>query len=113
MNTLNATDYEDNEADNEADNETTTPAPSAKRQKTIGGRITKARVSPRKISKKNYKALEDPFAAVDATDGEGEKVFGTEKSESEDECATDDDFGVAKKSSAVGETTAIKNEEAV
>lgn len=60
------------------ENEPTTPI---KRQKTIGGRITKARVSPRKALKKNYKKIEDPFADLNATDGDGEKVFGTDKSE--------------------------------
>ena len=35
----------------------TTPAASANRGKTLGGRITKARISPRKNTKKIYKNL--------------------------------------------------------
>ena len=63
------------------------------RQKTIGGRVTKARVSPRKTAKKDYKALEDPFVALKAeTDGDGEKVFNTDKSDGEDSFASDAEY---------------------
>ncbi|KAK3170002.1 hypothetical protein OEA41_009387 [Lepraria neglecta] len=79
----------------------TSPTPSAKREKTIGGRVTKARISPRKTAKKDYKALEDPFVGVNAIDVDGEKVFGTDKSDSEDPYASDEEFGVAKKIDAV------------
>lgn len=77
-------------------NGSTTPAASAKRDKTLGGRITKARISPRKNTKKNYKNLEDPFAGVEATDADREKIFGTDVSDSEDPNASDKEFGVAK-----------------
>ena len=74
-------------------NETTTTANGNKRQKTISGRITKNRVSPRKNVKKDYKALDNPFEAFhSATDGDGEKVFSTDKSESEDSATSDQDY---------------------
>ncbi len=66
---------------------------SAKRQKTIGGRITKPRLSPRKSGKKDYKALEDPFVDMKSTvDGDGNRVFDTDKSDSEDTYADDAEF---------------------
>lgn len=42
-------------------------------QKTIGGRITKPRTSPRKTKKLNYKALLDQLSAEDDT-SEGEPI---------------------------------------
>ncbi|KAL2041776.1 hypothetical protein N7G274_005560 [Stereocaulon virgatum] len=62
-------------------NGSATPAPSTKRDKTLGGRITKARISPRKNTKKKYIALEDPFAGVEVTDADGEKIFEIDTSE--------------------------------
>jgi len=85
--------------------------PSNKRQKTIGGRVTK-RLSPRKAVKKDYKKIEDPFMEMnDATDGDGEKVFGTEKSDSEDSQASDGEFGKEKDDAVVD--AVVKTEEAV
>lgn len=79
----------------------TAPTPSAKREKTVGGRVTKARISPRKTAKKDYKALEDPFVRVNAVDVDGEKVFGTDKSDSEDPYASGEEFGVAETIDAI------------
>lgn len=53
--------------------------------------MTKNRASPRKASKKDYKALGDPFVALNGTI-DGEKVFTTDKSESEDSYASDPEF---------------------
>lgn len=90
------------------DNAATTPNHSAKRQKTISGRVTKARISPRKSGKKDYKALDDPFVAMDTTlDANGEKVFDIEKTESEDSYGTDGEFGKAAMQAT------IKMEEAI
>ena len=95
------TDAKGVDTENDAAAAHTSPTPSAKREKTIGGRVTKARISPRKTAKNDYKALEDPFVEVNAVDVDGEKVFGTDKSDSEDLYASDEEFGVAKKIDAV------------
>ena len=91
------------------DKKPTTPARSAKRQKTIGGRVTK-RVSPRqgKGKKTDYKNLDDPFVTMDsAKDEDGNNVFGEPSgTESEDIYATDGSF------KDPGEV-AVKMEEAV
>lgn len=85
-----------------------TPNDSSKLQKTISGRVTKARISPRKSAKKDYKTLEDPFVAMNSTvDADGEKVFDTDKTMSEDSYPTDGEFG-----KAAMEAT-IKMEEAI
>lgn len=64
-----------------------TPPPSAEK-------AAKSRVSPRKAAKKDYKSLGDPFVALDnAEDSNGEVIFGTEKSDSEDSAASDGEFG--------------------
>lgn len=82
---------------------------SSKLQKTIGGRVTKPRVSPRKSTKKDYKALEDPFVAMNGTiDGDGENVFDTDKSDSEDTYASD-----AESTNGRVQEANIKMEEAV
>lgn len=86
------------------DDNTSTPAPSAKRQKTLGGNITK-RVSPRGLAKKNYNAIENPFIGGDGTDGEGNRLFEKDESESEGSYASDEDYGTKSK--------AVKNKEAV
>ena len=87
---------------------TTTPARSAKRQKTIGGRVTK-RVSPRKSNKTDYKKLDDPFATMEnVKDENGNNVFGEPTgTESEDTYATDGSFKEG------GKEAAIKMEDAV
>ena len=48
----------------------TKPISSLNQQKTIGGRITKPRTSPRKTKKLNYKALLDQYSTVDNTSEE-------------------------------------------
>lgn len=92
---------DDTEAEQEAtppdtdtcENAPKTPGAAAKRQRTIGGRITKPRLSPRKSAKKDYKALDDPFVDMNGTvDGDGNKVFDTDKSDSEDTFASDAEF---------------------
>lgn len=47
------------------------------RQKTIGGRITKPRTSPRKHKNLNYKAIFDQFSAEDNTSEEEELNIDT------------------------------------
>ena len=67
---------------------------SATVQKTISGRVTKKRASPRKSGKKDYKALDDPFVKMeDNADTEtSEMIFETEKPDSEDSLASDGDY---------------------
>ena len=80
---------------------------SAKRDKTISGRITK-RTSPRKGKETNYKTLEDPFFAMpEAKDADGKNIFGEPSaSESEDTYATDGSF------KDNGSVAAVKTEDA-
>lgn len=68
----------------------------------MGGRVSK-RVSPRKVSRTNYKQLKDPFANMDnAKDEDGSNVFGEPSgTESEDSYATDDSFKEARKDAAI------------
>ena len=79
--------------------ELSTPTPVTKAvvlnaaNQVIAGRVTKKRVTPRKLVKLDYRHLDDPFATMDAnTDGDGEKVFGEAASSGEDSTATDDAF---------------------
>ncbi len=67
-----------------------TPVSSAKRQKTIGGRVSK-RVSPRQGKKTDYKKLDDPFVTMNNAEGaDGNNVFGKPSgTKSEDLYATD------------------------
>ena len=76
-----------------------TPVASPKRQKT--------RVSPRGISKKDYKALEDPFPTTNATDGEGNTIFEADKSSSEDSAASDEEYGKTKGAVTVKESAGV------
>lgn len=103
-------DSEEEESAAETDDEKTptTPAHSAKRQKTMHGRVNK-RVSPRKGKKTDYKKLDDPFVTMDnAKDEDGNNVFGEPVgTESEDTYATDGSFKVA------GNNAEVKMEEAV
>jgi len=97
----------------ETDDNAAPTNPSKKRQKTVGGRVTKTRASPRKALKKDYKKIEDPFTELnDATDGDGEKVFGTDKSDSEDSQASDEEFG-KNPANAVVKTEEVLTEEAI
>lgn len=52
----------------------------------------KSRVSPRQKAKQDYKSLGDPFVAMENADSNGEKIFGHDKSESEDSAASDGEF---------------------
>ena len=62
-----------------------TPSKSSKKaQKVISGRVTKARTSPRSATKKDYKALENPFNGTTFLNSDGEKVFPTDTSDSEE-----------------------------
>ena len=70
----------------------TPPKSSKKTQKVIGGRVTKARTSPRSATKKNYKALGDPFIGTTFLNSDGEKVFPTDNSDSEDSSTSDKGF---------------------
>ena len=61
--------------------------------KVIAGRVIKKRDSPRKVPKREYLHLDDPYAAMDAdTDGEGGKVFEDAPSSSENSAVKDDAF---------------------
>ncbi|CAD6586324.1 MAG: hypothetical protein ASARMPREDX12_002335 [Alectoria sarmentosa] len=84
---------EESAAETDDEKSPTTPATSAKRQKTMGGRASK-RVSPRNSKKTDYKKLDDPFVTMnDAQDENGNNVFGEPSgTESEDTYATDGSF---------------------
>ena len=60
-----------------------------KAQKVINGRVTKARKSPRATIKKDYMALGDPFIGSTFLNSDGEKIFPTDHSDSEDLFASD------------------------
>ena len=67
-----------------------TPSKSSKKaRKVISGRVTKARKSPRSATKKDYKALGDPFIGTTFLNADGEKVFPTDDSDSEGSFASD------------------------
>lgn len=67
-----------------------TPSKSSKKaQKVISGRVSKARKSPRAATKKDYKALGDPFVGTTFLNSDGEKVFPTDDSDGEDSVASD------------------------
>ena len=70
-------------------NHASTPKSTGKGQKVLNGRITKPRKSPRALSKKDYKAIEDPFLGTGAMDENGERIFATDHSDSEDTFASD------------------------
>ena len=67
--------------------------PIRNNDKTLSGRVTKSRISPRKNAKKDYKKIEDPFVDIDATGEDGDVVFDKGKSEIEDSDPTDVEFG--------------------
>ncbi|MCJ1426391.1 hypothetical protein MMC29_004294 [Sticta canariensis] len=70
-----------------------TPPMSAKTTKTNEGVSTKSRVSPRSSAKNDYKTLSDPFIALgNALDTNGEQIFQTDKSDTEDSAASDGEF---------------------
>lgn len=98
---------EESAVETDDDEAPATPARSAKRQKTIGGRVTKC-VSPRKGKTTDYKKLDDPFVNMEsAKDENGNNVFGEPSgTESEDTYATDGSF------KEVGKDAAVKMEEA-
>lgn len=82
--------------DDEEINASLTPpkTPVWNNNKTLSGRVSKSRISPRKKAKKDYKKMEDPFVDLkDVTDENGEAMFQREKSESEDSYPTDVEFG--------------------
>ena len=100
-------DEEDSAVETDHETPPTTPTPSTKHDKIIGGRIIK-RASPRKGKKTNYKTLVDPFFAMDAAkDADGNNVFGEPSAtESEDTYATDGSF------KEIGPIAAVKTEDA-
>ena len=59
----------------------TTPS----RQTTIAGQITKPRVSPRNLAKKDYKALENPYAGNETYDADGNDIFESSASDANDD----------------------------
>ena len=84
----------DEDEDGQAATPPKTPIRNNNADKVLAGRVTKARVSPRKTMKKNYKMMVDPFNDMqDATDETGERIFAQEKSDSEDSYPTDVEFG--------------------
>ena len=89
----NDSDNEESAAETDDGEAPVTPAPSAKRQKTMNGAVSK-RVSPRQGKTTDYKKLDDPFVTMNnATDEDGNNVFGEPSgTESEDTYATDGSF---------------------
>ena len=77
--------------DSDRDNKRYRTAPATPgRQMSISGQVTKPRVSPRGLVKKDYKMLEDPFVGKDATDGEGNLIFDESALENEDDDSSDE-----------------------
>ncbi|CAF9927667.1 MAG: hypothetical protein HETSPECPRED_006642 [Heterodermia speciosa] len=94
---LEETDTEDikNEPEYSDGGQAATPpkTPNANADKVISGRVAK-RISPRKVSIKNYKKLENPFAEMELANEDGESIFGKpERSEEEDSNPSDEDYG--------------------
>ena len=71
------------------DNKLSVSKASEKAQKVINGRVTKARKSPRATIKKDYMALGNPFIGTTFVNSDGEKVFPTDHSDSEDLFSSD------------------------
>ena len=70
------------------------PAPATpSHQTSIAGQLTKPRVSPRNLTKKDYKTIEDPFLGSDAYDADGNEVF--EKSSEPEDITSDEEYGNA------------------
>ncbi len=67
----------------------TAPA-TPSRQMSIAGQITKPRVSPRGLAKKDYKAIENPFADGDTLDENGNQIFEESALEDEEDDSADD-----------------------
>ncbi len=105
MNTDDALAQQLRSPDPSSDNKLSTSQTSRKAQKVISGRVTKARKSPRGATKKDYKALGDPFIATTFLNSDGEKVFPTDHSDSED--------SVASKGYSGGYEDGLEMEEAV
>ena len=89
----------------------TAPA-TPNRQLFIAGQVTKPRVSPRGLPKKDYKALEDPFNGNGTLDADGNQIFDESTLEDEED-GSDDDY--AKKESEEGkgaeEVEVVKTED--
>ena len=69
-----------------------TPTGFTSINKTVSGRVTKARGSPRKKAKKDHKEMEEPFMDIkDVKVHNGHSMFHDEKSEGSDN--TDVEFG--------------------
>ena len=75
------------------DNKLSTLNTSKKAQRVINGRVTKARKSPRATIKKDYMALGDPFIGSTFLNSDGEKIFPTDHSDSEDLFENDKGYG--------------------
>ena len=69
------------------------PIDNENADKVLTGRVTKARVSPRKIEKKNYQGMLDPFNQIEDADETGERIFKVENTESEDSNPDDVEYG--------------------
>jgi hypothetical protein len=65
-----------------------------KQGRTIGGRITKLRSSPRKVRKVDYQALERFSSPTAGEDGNGEKAYGKGKSSDDDTMPSDGEYTV-------------------
>ena len=74
-----------------------TPINNENADKVLSGRVTKARASLRKIDKKNYQGMLDPFNLIEDADETGERIFKVEKSESEESNPNDVEFGKVRK----------------
>ena len=91
------TNAKNKEVDEGLDLDVTPPTTSEINTPKSSATKPKARGSPRKNLKKDYKAVSDPFVSMNATDSNGEDVFGIDKSESEDSYDNDEFKGEAIK----------------
>ena len=80
-------------ASTHSDNKLSASKTTKKAQKVINGRVTKARKSPRATIKKDYMALGDPFIGSTFLNSDGEKIFPTDHSDSEDLFENDKGYG--------------------
>jgi hypothetical protein len=60
------------------------------RQMSIAGQVTKPRISPRGLAKKDYKALGNSFEGDDTVDADGNQIFEESELEDDEDDSTDD-----------------------
>lgn len=88
----------------------TAPA-TPSRQMSIAGQITKPRISPRGLPKKDYNALENPYAGGEAVDANGHPIFEESELDDDEDDSNDDYEKGDEMVEAAEEPIAVKMEE--